>query len=166
MFKITSGNHQRLSDMADNKAHIMITANSIIISVMLSILLRKLEDNPGFIIPTLILLAVCVLCMVFSILATRPSLPNGTFTADQIDSKEVNLLFFGNFFKMDYKSYAQAMQIMMNDSDFLYSSLIRDVYNQGAVLGKKYKHLRVAYSIFMFGIIAAVIAFLTAAFSD
>ena len=68
--------------MADNKAHIMITANSIIISVMLSILLRKLEDNQEFIIPTLILLAVCVSCIVFSILATRASLQDGTFTTD------------------------------------------------------------------------------------
>ena len=58
------------------------------------------------------------------------------------------------------------MQLMMNDSDFLYSSLICDVYAQGVVLGKKYKHLRMAYSIFTFGIIAAVIAFLTPAFSE
>jgi len=163
MFRITSNNHQRLSDMADNKAHIMITANSIIISVMLSILLRKLEDNPAFVIPTLILLAVCVSCMVFSILATRPSIPKGIFTTKQIESQEINLLFFGNFFKMDFETYSKAMQTMMNDRDFLYGNLIRDIYAQGTVLGKKYKHLRAAYSTFMFGIIAAVIAFLIAA---
>ena len=163
MFRITSNNHQRLSDMADNKAHIMITANSIIISVMLSILLRKLEDNPTFVIPTLILLAVCVSCMVFSILATRPSMPKGIFTPEQIETQEINLLFFGNFFKMDFETYSNAMQTMMNDRDFLYNNLTRDVYAQGAVLGKKYKHLRAAYSTFMFGIIAAVIAFLIAA---
>ena len=34
MFRISSSNHQRLSDMADNKAHIMITTTSIIISVL------------------------------------------------------------------------------------------------------------------------------------
>ena len=163
MFRITSNNHQRLSDMADNKAHIMITANSIIISVMLSILLRKLEDNPTFVIPTLILLAVCVSCMVFSILATRPLIPKGIFTPEQIESQEINLLFFGNFFKMDFETYSNAMQTMMNNRDFLYGSLIRDIYTQGTVLGKKYKHLRAAYSTFMFGIIAAVIAFLIAA---
>ena len=162
MFRITSSNHQRLSDMADNKAHIMITANSIILSVMLSILLRKLEDNPHLVIPTMILLIVCVSSMVFAILSTRPSLPNGIFSEEQLDSKQVNLLFFGNFYNMDLASYDHGMRVMMDDPDFLYGSMIRDVYAQGNVLGHKYKHLRLAYSIFMFGIITSVTAFLFA----
>lgn len=163
MFRITSGNHQRLSDMADNKAHIMISTNSIILSVILSILLRKLEDNPHLIIPTLILLVICVVTMVFSILATRPTLPAGTFTAKDIEEKKVNLLFFGNFYKMALPEYVAGMEQMMEDRDFLYGSLIRDLYSQGVVLGRKYRLLRIAYNVFMFGIIAAVLAFVIAA---
>lgn len=163
MFRITSGSNQRLSDMADNKAHIMISTNSIILSVILSILLRKLEDNPHFIIPTLILLVICVVTMVFSILATRPSVPEGTFSAEDIQQKKVNLLFFGNFYRMDLEEYVAGMQQMMEDRDFLYGSLIRDVYSQGVVLGRKYRLLRVAYNVFMFGIIASVLAFVIAA---
>ena len=48
---------------------------------------------------------------------------------------------------------------MMNDADYLYSSLIDDIYFLGNVLGKKYHFLRIAYTIFMIGIILAVIAF-------
>lgn len=162
MFRITSGNHQRLSDMADNKAHIMISTNSIILSVILSILLRKLEDNPHLIIPTLILLVICVVTMVFSILATRPSVPPGTFTADDIREKRTNLLFFGNFYRMSLKEYYDGMQEMMEDREFLYGSLVRDLYSQGVVLGRKYRLLRVAYNVFMFGIIASVLAFVIA----
>ena len=163
MFRITSGNHQRLSDMADNKAHIMISTNSIILSVILSILLRKLEDNPHLIIPTLILLVICVVTMVFSILATRPSVPSGLFTADDIKAKRVNLLFFGNFYRMSMPDYEAGMLQMMEDRDFLYGSLIKDLYSQGVVLGRKYRLLRVAYNVFMFGIIASVLAFVIAA---
>ncbi|WP_316752294.1 Pycsar system effector family protein [Pedobacter gandavensis] len=162
MFRITSGNHQRLSDMADNKAHIMISTNSIILSVILSILLRKLEDNPHLIIPTLILLIICVVTMVFSILATRPSIPKGVFTPEDIAQKRVNLLFFGNFYRMSLPEYEGGMLKMMEDRDFLYGSLIRDLYAQGVVLGRKYRLLRVAYNVFMFGIIASVLAFITA----
>src|SRR5690606_31568397 len=43
MFRITSTNNQRLSDMADNKANILITVNSIILSVVIALLLRKLD---------------------------------------------------------------------------------------------------------------------------
>jgi hypothetical protein len=63
MFRISSNNHQRLSDMADNKAHIMITTTSIIISVLLSLLLRKLEEYPCLTIPVVLMLAVCVITM-------------------------------------------------------------------------------------------------------
>lgn len=162
MFRITSGNNQRLSDMADNKAHIMIQTNSIILSVTLSVLIRKLEDNPQLIIPTLILLIICVTTMVFSILATRPSVPMGTFTKEDLDTKKVNLLFFGNFYRMDLATYQAGMGQMMEDRQFLYGTLIKDVYSQGVVLGRKYRLLRIAYNVFMFGIVAAVLAFMIA----
>lgn len=159
MFRISSANHQRLSDMADNKAHIMITTTSIILSVLLSVLLRKLEDNPHLVIPTMILLIVCVVTMVFCILATRPTLPPGTFTQEDIDTKKVNLLFFGNYYRMNFDDFDSGMKKMMNDRDFLYGSLTRDVYSQGLVLGRKYRLLRKGYNVFMYGIVISVIAF-------
>ncbi|PST83010.1 phosphohydrolase [Pedobacter yulinensis] len=166
MFRISSGNHQRLSDMADNKAHIMISTTSIILSIVLSILLRKIEDEPQFMIPTLLLLLICVTTMVFSILATRPSLPGGVFGQEDIDQKRVNLLFFGNFYRMSLDDYSAGMHKMMESKEFLYGSLIRDVYSQGVVLGHKYRYLRIAYNVFMFGIVAAVLAFIIAAFAE
>jgi predicted metal-dependent HD superfamily phosphohydrolase len=162
MFRITSGNHQRLSDMADNKAHIMISTNSIILSVILSILLRRLEDNPHLIIPTMILLVVCVVTMVFSILATRPSVPSGRFTVQEVENKSTNLLFFGNFYRMGLPEYRAGVEKMMEDREYLYGSLIKDIYAQGVVLGRKYRLLRIAYNVFMFGIVAAVFAFVIA----
>ncbi len=159
MFRISSSNHQRLSDMADNKAHIMITTTSIIISVLLSVLIRKLEDNPHLVIPTMILLAVCLITMVFSILATRPAIPDGRFTHDDITQKKVNLLFFGNFYRMSYDEYSEGINAMMNDNEFLYGSLTKDVYSQGIVLGKKYRLLRIAYNVFMYGIVVATLSF-------
>ena len=161
MFRITSGNHQRLSDMADNKANIMISTNSIIISIVLSTLLRKLEDDSYLLVPTLLLLSVCVTTIVFSVLSTRPSVPAGTFSKEDVEQKKVNLLFFGNFYRMSYNDYAAGMQVMINDQDFLYASLTKDIYTQGAVLGKKYWHLRIAYNVFMFGVVISVVAFLT-----
>ena len=163
MFRVSSSNHQRLSDMADNKAHIMITVNSIILSAVISLLLRRLSEYGYLVIPTFILLTVSLLAMTFSILSTRPSIPAGTFTKADVDEKRVNLLFFGNFYKMKLADYDYGMQKMMLEKDFLYGSLIRDVYAQGVVLGKKYRLLRIAYNIFMFGLIISVIAFVIAA---
>jgi predicted metal-dependent HD superfamily phosphohydrolase len=162
MFRISSSNHQRLSDMADNKAHIMITVNSIILSAIISLLLRKLSEYEYLAIPTFIFLSVSLLAMTFSILATRPSIPHGTFVREDVDNKKVNLLFFGNFYRMPLEDYTYGMVKMMEDKDFLYGSLIKDVYAQGVVLGKKYQLLRIAYNIFMFGLIVSVLAFIIA----
>jgi len=159
MFRVASTNHQRLSDMADSKAHIMISVNSIILSIVIGLMARKLETSQNLIIPTLILLGGSVVAVVFSVLATRPKIPNGYFTPEQLKNKSVNLLFFGNFYKMDFDHYYEGMQEVMKDGEFLYASLIRDIHSQGIVLGHKYKLLRISYTIFMFTLILAVIAF-------
>lgn len=160
MFRVASGNHQRLSDMADKKAHIMISVNAIVISLLLSLLLRRLDEHPRQVIPGMLLLTVSLITTVFSVLATRPNVPLGTYTQEDIDNKRVNLLFFGNFYKMSFEQYSAGMSTMMNDHDFLYGSLIRDLYSQGAVLGRKYKLLHIAYSVFMYGLIVSVLAFI------
>jgi predicted metal-dependent HD superfamily phosphohydrolase len=159
MFRITSANNQRLSDMADNKAQLLITVNSIILSLIVSLLLRRLEDNTYLIIPTFILLLVSLSCIIFSILATRPSIPKGVFTKEDVDKKRVNLVFFGNFYKMPLDEYHNSMEKVMADRDFLYGTLIKDVYSQGVVLGRKYKLIRIAYNIFMFGLTTSVLAY-------
>jgi predicted metal-dependent HD superfamily phosphohydrolase len=162
MFRISSTNHQRLSDMADNKAHIMITVNSIILSAIISLVLRKLDQDSTWLIPTVMLISVSLLTITFSILATRPSIPDGRFTRDNLKNKDVNLLFFGNFYRMSLDEYSAGMFQLMEDKEFLYGNLIRDNFSQGVVLGKKYRLLRISYNIFMFGLIVSVFAYIIA----
>ena len=162
MFRLTSKNHLDLSSMADNKANIMISVNSIILSIVLTVLFRKLDEYPHFLIPTVILTVVCLATIVFSILATLPNVSKGKFTRDNIINKETNLLFFGNFHGMKLPDYEWGMKQMMKDGDYLYTSLIRDIYFLGVVLGKKYKMLRTSYTIFMFGFVLAVLSFIIA----
>ncbi|RAJ92635.1 putative metal-dependent HD superfamily phosphohydrolase [Larkinella arboricola] len=164
MFRVTSQNHFQLSAMADNKANIMISVNTIIVSLIVSILIRKLEEWPQLIIPTVMLTASSLVATIFAILATRPHITSGRFSKEDIHNKQANLLFFGNFHKMDLVDYEWGMREMMNDADFLYSSMTRDIYYLGKVLGKKYRLLRIAYTTFMFGFAASVLAFGIAAY--
>lgn len=162
MFRTTSKNHIELSAMADNKANIMISINSIILSIIISVLIRKLEEYPHFVIPTVMLTTVCLVTIVLSILTTRPNISKGKFTKKDINNKKTNLLFFGNFHKMSLEEYEWGMNELMKDGHYLYGSLIKDIYFLGAVLGKKYKRLRMAYTIFMFGFVIAVLSFMIA----
>jgi predicted metal-dependent HD superfamily phosphohydrolase len=164
MLRLTSENHLKLSDMADRKANILISVNSIIISVILGVLLRKLPDEPNLTIPSIIFLLVAVTTIVISIMATRPKLSSGIFNTQDVLDKKTNLLFFGNFHGKSFDEYNVAMREMMKDPDYLYGSLIKDIYQLGVVLGRKYKLIHLAYNIFMVGIIVSVAAFAIAAF--
>jgi hypothetical protein len=164
MFRTTLNNHNNLSGLIDSKANILLSVNAIIISVSLTTIIPKLDSptNAHLILPTLILIISSVTSITFAILATRPSVTKGSFTRNEVDEKKVNLLFFGNFYKMPYEDYNWAMNELMKDKDYLYNSMIKDLYQLGLVLEKKYRLLRTTYNIFMFGIIISVLAFLIA----
>ena len=159
MLRLTSENHLRLSDMADGKANILISVNAIIISVILSVLIRKLEVDTYLTIPTILFLISSVATIIIAILATMPKISEGRFTKADVMNKSANLLFFGNFYKTSLTEYEWGMDVMMKDKDYLYGSLVKDIHHLGIVLGRKYKLIRLAYMVFMIGIIVSVIAF-------
>jgi predicted metal-dependent HD superfamily phosphohydrolase len=163
MFRITSTNSQRLSVQADAKAHILISVNTIIISVLFTVIVRKMNEYAAFMIPVIILLLVALATVIFSILATKPGTPKGVFSHTDVKQHKVNLLFFGNFYNMDFDQYCKSMLEVMNDRQFLYINLLRNLHEHGVVLGKKYKLLKIAYNVFMYGLSLSVIAFLVAA---
>ena len=126
---------------------------------MVSVLFRKLEEFPQLLLPTLMLVVTCLITIVLAILATRPNVAKGRFTRDDIHNKKTNLLFFGNFHNMQLKDYEWGMKEMMNDREYLYGSMIKDIYFLGKVLAKKYKFLRISYNIFMFGLVISILSF-------
>lgn len=164
LFRVTLGNHTRLSGIADSKANILLSVNAIIISIALSTLIPKLDSprNVHLVVPTFIMLMSSVITIIFAILSTRPKVTKGIFTKQDIEDKKVNLLFFGNFYKMPLEDYKWAMNEMMKDREYLYNSMIKDLYFLGIVLEKKYRLLRIAYNIFMIGIVLSVVAFVLA----
>jgi len=159
LFRMASSNHMRLSGMADNKAHILLSINSIIISIILSVLAKNLTDATYVVIPTLLLLGISVTTIVFAVLTTKPKISKGVFTREQITKREVNLLFFGNFHQMDLEKYEWAIREMMYDKEYLYKSMTKDIYFLGKILAAKYRYLSIGYIVFMYGLLTSVAAY-------
>ncbi|PRB00282.1 phosphohydrolase [Chryseobacterium sp. MYb7] len=161
LFRVTLNNHTRLSDIADSKANILLSVNAIIISVCLSVLVPKLDapKNSHLILPSFILLLSSVLTIIFAILSTKPNVTKTTFTSQDIANRKVNLLFFGNFQQMLFDDYHNAMKDLIKDRDYIYDSMVKDLYYLGKVLDRKYKLLSITYKIFMAGIIISVLSF-------
>ena len=159
MYRTTYRTHVNLSSIADNKANIMLSINAIIISITISTLVPSFDTNPKLVIPTVVLLIVCLVAIIFATLSTRPKITEGKFTREDIEQKKSNLLFFGNFYNMKLEDYSWGMNEMIMDEDFLYSTMTRDIYFLGKVLAKKYRYLSICYNIFMYGLIIAVVTF-------
>jgi len=161
LYRVTLQNHLKLSDIADTKANILLSVNAIIISMALANLIPKL-DNPSndyLFYPTFTFILFSIVSMVMSILATKPNITSGQFTEEEVNSKKVNLLFFGNFHKMKLAQYEWAMSQLIKDKDYIYSSLTKDLYFLGIVLERKYRLLRWTYTVFMIGMVISVIVF-------
>jgi putative nucleotidyltransferase with HDIG domain len=159
MFRNTVRTHVDFSSMADTKANIMISVNTLVLTIIVSIMVRKLDTNPHLIIPTAMLTLTSLVTLVYAILVTRPKVTRGVFTEEDIKEKKVNLLFFGNFHKMTLPDFKWGMKEMMKDREFLYDNMIMDFYYLGQVLGQKYQKLRICYTFFMYGLIISVLAF-------
>ena len=159
MYRTTYNTHNNLSALADHKANLMLSINTIMISITVSVLVPKLENTPYLVLPTVILLLVCLSSIILATLSTRPKVKKGEVTLEDIRQKKSNLLFFGNFFNMKLEDFQWGMMEMIRDPDFQYNSMTRDLYFLGKVLSKKYRYLTYCYNIFMFGMIVAVLLF-------
>ncbi|MGB3151617.1 MAG: Pycsar system effector family protein, partial [Maribacter sp.] len=161
LYRVTLQNHLKLSDIADTKANILLSVNAIIISMALANLVPKLDNptNDYLFYPTFVFIIFSVVSMVMSIIATKPNITTGQFTEEEVTTKKVNLLFFGNFHKMKLEQYNWAMNELIKDKDYIYSSLTKDLYFLGVVLERKYRILRWTYTVFMVGMIISVIVF-------
>lgn len=162
MYRTTYNTHNNLSALADHKANLMLSINTIMISIVFSMLVPQLTGAPQLILPTIVLLTVCLTSIIFATLSTRPKVTTGEVTLDDIRNKRSNLLFFGNFYNMKLEDFQWGMMEMIKNPDFQYSSMTRDLYYLGKVLAQKYRYLTFCYNIFMFGMILSVILFAAA----
>lgn len=159
MFRITARNQINLNSIADNKSNILISVNAIIISIIITMLAGNIGNMAQDIVPILVFLLICLTTIVIAILSTRPNIVTRKFTGEDLKDKNVDLIFFGNFSKMDFDEYLMSLKEMMKDDDHLYSTLIQNQYSLGKILSKKFRLVRIAYNVFMYGIIFTVIVF-------
>ena len=160
--------HINLSTIADGKANMMISINTIILSLVLAISgtsFGYFEDvffeNPEFLIPIITLLLTSLIAVIFAVFSARPSVTEYTIKKDKlIKSKKASLLYFGNFLKLEKTDFVSYLSNIKLDQGALYDDLSRDLYDLGAVLHKKYLLLTISYNTFVGGLFLAVISYL------
>jgi putative nucleotidyltransferase with HDIG domain len=163
MFRSIYHSHIQLSSIADNKANMMIHINTIIISIMLTVVGAKFsflgtsfKENQRFIFPVISLLLTGLASIIFAILSAKPKVTERASSVEEMKKKKGSVLFFGNYSNLTIEEFENQMKELMKSQELLYGNMIRDLYFLGKVLTQKYKLLRFSYLAFMLGLIVTV----------
>lgn len=156
--------HINLTSIADNKAHIMININTIIISLIITLFGAgfTFSDRDGmgsirFVFPMAFLLVTSLLAVVFAILSARPNVTSKE--KFELNHKQSSILYFGNFAQLQLGEFVDQIRALKNQNQELYDNMSVDIYHLGAVLVKKYRLLSWSYNIFMAGLILCAVGF-------
>lgn len=142
--------HLTLSQMADQKASILMGATFVIFTLALG------QAKGGF--PPLPLAVLGGFAFVSAILAVSVVMPSiGSPRADP--DAPVNLLFFGSFVSLSEAEFVERVRAGVRDDNDALELMARDLYQNGQVLArKKYRLLGYAYRVLLVGLVASFAA--------
>lgn len=151
--------HMDLTAVADNKANIMITVNGLILTILLASVGPRLATDRWLLLPTSISLLSSLAAIVFAVLAAKPRLLRSVLPSEIAVSDRSNPLFFGNYTRLDEAEFVGMMSELIQDRDVMYQSMMRDIYEIGLVLNRKFMFLQRSYGVFVVGISVSVASF-------
>lgn len=159
--------HINFSAIADGKANMMISINTILISVIVTLSGASLSISQGFTverfrytIPILILLIGSLVSVLFAVLSARPKVTEKKVDMEEVKENKISLLYFGNFLGIPKNDFIEYLNKLKEDQKKLYDSMSIDIYNLGIVLKEKYRLLSISYNVFMIGLSLSVVAFI------
>jgi hypothetical protein len=141
----------QLSAMADQKAGLLMGASFVVFTIAMA---QAMTRGGELSLAMLVLGAAAFLaaiCAAVSVLPTVGGSPKG----------RRNLMFFGSFEDMDEDAYVAAMLDKLTSDEAMFAMMARDVFQNGQILArKKYRLLRLAYLLFIGGLVASLLAFI------
>lgn len=149
MLRTVQNNTLQLSQMADQKASILMGATFLVFSIAVS---RSLAGDMPWSLAVLALFAfMSSLC---AVLAVLPSVgkPRGSVTP--------NLMFFGHFSTMKEADWTGQVLEQLHADENVFRVMLHDIYQNGQVLHRrKYRYLGYAYRLFIAGLVTTLAAF-------
>ncbi len=141
----------QLSQMADQKASILMGATFVVFTVAIGQSSRTTMP--------VALSVLAFFAFVSAVLAVTAVLPR--VTHQQPLEPGSNLLFFGNFSRMGEDAFVDAVKHKLHHDDDLLEAMLRDIHQNGSILAsRKYRYLAYAYRTFVVGLTLTLIVFL------
>lgn len=149
VMRTTQQIHLQLSQMADQKASILMAATFVIFTITIG---QAHGEMPP--LPLAILGGFAFLSAILAMSAVLPAIGGGKGKAP------LNLLFFGSFTDLSEADYIARLREQVSSDGAVLEAMARDIYQNGQVLKrKKYRLLGWAYRVFLVGLVLSFIAF-------
>ena len=134
-----------LSEMADNKASILMGASFVVFSLSIG---DVASGKASF--PLLVLTLFSFAATVLGVLTVRPN----RLRKFKLDPNNVNIMFFGSYANISREEYVEQMMKVLTSEEEVYKRLARDVYDHGCILrADKYRWLYWSYTLFLVGLV-------------
>ncbi len=150
MLRTMQQHHVQLSVMADNKANILITVSSIVLTMILA----NLKD-PDLRTAMLTLAVFILIALLLAIIAVLPKYRPLRIGSGDLPP-QFNLMFFGHFAELPRDRFLEEISEALKADGSVYETMAKDVYAIGYYLAHfKYRFLRLSYLFFLGGFICA-----------
>ena len=147
--------HVALSQMADQKANMLLAATFLVFTIALGQARDAAEP-----LPLLVLGVGAFFSAVLSILAVMPATRFRT-------GGRLNVLFFGSFEQLSEEEFLERVIGELKSEEGFLTIMLRDLYQNGVVLArKKYRLLGYAYRTFLVGLCFSFVAFVLGYFVE
>ncbi|WP_026968529.1 Pycsar system effector family protein [Algoriphagus terrigena] len=162
-YRVAFKNNCNLLQIADNKANIIITINSLVISSTVAVLgygtvSQRLEIDSLYTIgPVLVFLSIILTSTMLAVQAAKPSIIGADKKTGEIGKS--SLLFFGESAKYTMDDYLAETHRLLGNRASIMDQMSISLYYQGKVLNKKYRLIRKAYEIFVLGLTVGILIF-------
>jgi predicted metal-dependent HD superfamily phosphohydrolase len=163
IFNYLTRNQFKLLSMADRRTSTMIHVNAIMISLLVGLVLRKIDEYRHLLIPTVALLCVNLAVVVSSILSLRAGRAKlRGLLREEIPAHEANLLLVTNEVNVSLPDYAERMSELAADGPAVQKAMIEHLYFGRKLLIQRWKALQLTYDIFVYGLVVALLFFTVA----
>ncbi len=153
VIRTTQRNNIELTNIADNKANMLLSLNGIMISIAVPLILSNADEMVGtyLYIPAIIMSITCFATMYISAMVLRPS-NFENFRNSLKDKNTASPFFFGNYFKMKPEEFFLDIKQKLKDTSNLQDYVAQDLFFVGKRLGYKMTWIRAAFTLFIAGI--------------
>ena len=161
IIRTTQRNNIDLTQLADNKANVLLSLNAIMVTFLLPMILSNLEVIiQGYLIIPLIILAItCFSTIYISAIVLKPSnLQEYRASPSEDPDAQFSPFFFGNFYKMEPDEFFEYMNEVISNTKLVKIHLTQDMYYIGRRLGYKMDRIRLAFTIFLSGLFLTLLS--------